>query len=92
MMPPMLMKIAIYEKGRKKLNLWLPLILLYLLLLPVFLFLLPFLLIIGFVLWIFGVGTTPVSWIFWLYELLCASRGLLVEVQSKSDRVFIRIF
>lgn len=92
MIPPMLMKFAIYEGGRKKINLWLPLILLYLLLLPVVLCILPFLVIAGLVAFVFGVGRTPVSWMLWIYELWCALKGTVIEVESKTDRVFIRIF
>ena len=89
MIPPMLMRIATYEGGVKKINLWLPLVFLYLLLLPLFLLVLPFLLVIGLIAWFFGVGATPVSWLSWLYELWCASKGTVIETKSKTGRVLI---
>lgn len=91
MMPPMLLRFSIYEAGKKKINFWLPLILLYLLVLPVFLCLLPFLIVFGLVAFVFGVGKNPVSWMIWLYELWCAAKGIVIEVESKTERVYIRI-
>lgn len=92
MTPPMMMRLAIYENGKKKMNLWLPLILLYLLLLPLVVFLLPFLVLGGVVLWIFGGGETPFS--IWpaMYELWCATKGVIIETKTKNDRILIRIF
>lgn len=92
MIPPMLMKFAIYEGGKRKINFWIPLFFLYLLLLPLFLIVLPFLIAMGLIAWVFGVGKTPVSLMGWLYELWCATSGTVIEVDSKKDRVFIRIF
>jgi len=66
--------------------------LIYLLLMPLFLLALPFLILGGLALWIFGRGRTPFSiWVV-LYELWCASRGINIEVNSKTERVLIRIF
>lgn len=93
MMPPMMMKLAIYEKGQKRFNFWIPLIVFYLLLSPIFLFVLPFLLVANLVMWVGGAGKTPVSLLGWLYELWCATKGTIIEVDSRNkDRVFIRIF
>lgn len=92
MMPPMLMKIAIYERGAKKMNFWLPLFLIYLVLVPLFLLVLPLLFVAGVIAWVFGVGKNPLSWMGWLYELWCASKGIVIETQSKTERVYIRIF
>lgn len=91
MMPPMLMRLSIYEAGKKKINLWLPLILLYLFVLPVFFCLLPFLIVFGLVAFVFGFGKTPVSWMAGLYELWCAAKGIVIEVESKTERVYIGI-
>ncbi|WP_413289613.1 hypothetical protein [Bdellovibrio sp. HCB337] len=92
MIPPTLMRLVVYEKGQKKFNMWFPLILIYLLLLPLFLLALPFLLVGGLVLWLFGGGRTPFSLWVALYELWCASKGIIIETKSKDDRVLIRIF
>jgi len=92
MMPPMLMKIAIYEEGVRKMNFWIPLVLIYLLLLPLFVFLLPFLIVLGVIAWGFGVGNNPFSWMVWIYELWCATKGTIIETKSKNERVYIRIF
>lgn len=80
------------ERGAKKFNFWLPLVLIYLLLLPFFLIVLPFLLVAGLVGWFFGAGKTPLSWMVWIYELWCASKGIVIDVRSKKDTFYIRIF
>lgn len=91
MMPPMIVRVAIYEGGKRKINLWLPLLLLYVILFPFLLLTLPFLLLGGLVLWIFGGGRTPFSVWVGLYELWCASKGIVIEAKSKNDRVLVRI-
>lgn len=92
MIPPMILRLAIYESGQRKINLWLPLILLYLLLMPFLLFLAPFFLLGGLVLWLFGGGGTPFSIWVAMYGLWCASKGVVIEAKSKNNRVLIRIF
>ena len=91
MIPPMTMRLTIYEKGQRKIHLWLPLFLLYILLLPFILILIPFVLLIGFGMWLFGMGRNPVAVLAWIYELWCATRGTIIETQSKADRVLIHI-
>lgn len=92
MMPPMLAKFSITENGVKKVNFWFPLVLIYALLLPLVLIALPFFLIAGLIAWLFGAGRTPLSWMFWIYELWCASKGIVIDVKSKKECVYIRIF
>jgi hypothetical protein len=87
----MILRIAIYEGGKKKVNLWLPLLILYLLLVPIFIFLMPVFVLIGLGLWVFGMGTPPFSLMAWIYELWCAARGTIIETKSKSDRVLVHI-
>lgn len=92
MIPPMMIRIKIFEGDQRKINFWLPLFLVYLLLLPLFLLFLPFLLLGGLALWLAGRARGPLSLWWAFYELWCASKGLIIEVDSqKKDRVFIKI-
>ena len=91
MWPPLIMRIRI--KNRKhRFGLWLPLFLIWPLLLVLGIILLPFLLIAAVLLWhlwwvrplLFGI---PV-----LFQLLCALRGLKVEIEQNSERVLVHFW
>jgi len=91
MTPPMLLKIALAYDGHKRLNLWIPLLILYILLLPFILIFLVISILACFVLWICGFGVNPFKFLFWLYDLWCSSKGLRIDVKSKNEKVFILV-
>lgn len=88
-MIPMVVSIDIrhFDQGPRRLHLWLPLFLVWLLLAPFLLVLSPFLLLVPLVL-----GQNPFAVFAALYGLLSALTGTRVEVDSPDAFVFIRIF
>jgi hypothetical protein len=88
MYPPSIARIRIVNHGRRRISLWLPLILLWPLALAVGVALAPVIIIVAFVTWrrygrmlLFG-GPQ-------LFRLLCALRGLRVKVEDGRERVNI---
>lgn len=91
MFPPSILRLRIHNK-QHKFGLWLPLFLLWPLLLVLGILLLPLLLIAAVILSYRGWGiplllTGPA-----IFGLLCALRGLKVEIGQNSEQVFISLW
>jgi hypothetical protein len=88
--PPSVLHLRIHN-SRRHFRLWLPLFLIWPLMLMIFLALSPLVLVLAVVLWPSGMGKPllfagPV-----LFRVLCALRGLEVNVEQPSERVLISI-
>ena len=86
--PPLVMRLRV-RKGASNFGLWLPVFLLLLPLLLLGLLLAPIVLLVGLLLWPTGFGRTillvgPV-----IFGILCASRGLEVDVKKGAEHVTI---
>jgi hypothetical protein len=90
-MIPLLLKLHIVEDGRKKINLWLPLFLIWIILLAILIVMLPFILIAAFGFWIFRNDTRILSVIPIFFSILCALSGLVVLIEEKNRKVFLAI-
>lgn len=91
MLPPILMKLRIAEESKSKFALWIPLVLFWPFLLLLLVIILPFYIIafIGLIWTKKGRAILHIPFAF--YELLCAVRGLHVDVNDKDDKVKIII-
>lgn len=88
MIPPLLIRIRIEEKGKKQLGLWLPLFLLWILVLPLALLVLPFFLLFA----CFRAGArNGFRACGAFYGLFCSLRGLHVDVESPNQLVKVFI-
>jgi|GEM_PF-398498 len=86
--PPMLMKLHIGRDESRGFSLWLPLLLVYLLiLLPLLLILLPLLILAAILLFPWGWGKAAILFIPRLCGVLCALRGLKVDIQQKDRKI-----
>ena len=88
MWPPSLLRIFIHEDGHRRVNLWLPLILLWPLVLALGIALAPIALIVA-CCWPRGLGKTILFGGPRLFSLFCALRGLDVQVQQTNQHVCI---
>jgi hypothetical protein len=89
--PPLMMRLRIRGHKMPRINLWLPLFLLYPLLLAVLVVLSPLILaglLVAFI--IFSVRLDLFAFVRGLYELLCSLRGFTVQVQE-ADRFEVDI-
>jgi len=82
MIPPTLLRLHIAQTGNRGFRLWFPLILLW----PLFLLFLPLVLLAG--LFTFH----PLRFTAEIYQLLCALRGLMVDVRQPDNIVKIHIW
>jgi hypothetical protein len=88
MIPPLFLTVRIREPGRRGFRLWLPLLLLWPILLPLLLLAAAFMLLVGALLF------SPLrAWraVAATYEMICAFRGLTVDVRSREETVLIQI-
>lgn len=88
MFPPSIARIRIVDEGRRGINLWLPLVLLWPVVLVLGLLLSPLVIIAALATWprygrLLLLGGPR------LFELLCALRGLRVQVEDGKDRVHV---
>jgi hypothetical protein len=90
MCPPSLLRLRIRNE-RHRFGLWLPLFLIWPLVLVLGLALWPLLLIASFVLWDRGWGKPLLLGGPALFELLCALRGLKVNIKQDSQQVLISL-
>jgi hypothetical protein len=81
-MPPAIMRLRIYDRGKSRFRLWLPLFLLWPIALVLLLLLLPFVVLAQIILRLTGTGINLFRIFFGLYGVICALRGLLVNVDS----------
>ena len=85
--PPWLMRFNV--AGKRRWVLWLPLFLLWPLAAALALALAPFFLLAVLILWFFGWGKLLLFSVRWFYGLLCALRGLEVDIDRGNRTVFI---
>ena len=78
-MIPMIMKIHIHERGKKKIRLLIPMFLLWILLFALMIILLPIFLLVGIVAWIRGYGKIFLFTIPMLFAVLCTLSGLRIQ-------------
>ncbi len=88
MYPPCVLRLRIHNQ-RRHLSLWLPLFLVFLPVAVFALILLPLVLIAAVALWYRGWGKAVLLAGPAAYGLLCATRGLEIEVSKPSERVLI---
>jgi len=87
MIPPMLMRVRVKERGKKGFRLWLPLFLIWPLGLLVFLLSLPFLVVLS----VFhSKSRRMVIALPALFRTICGLRGLRVEVEDDEEEVFVQ--
>ncbi|HER00083.1 MAG TPA: hypothetical protein ENO22_12155 [candidate division Zixibacteria bacterium] len=87
--PPLILRIRIGEGGRKKIGLWLPLILLWPFVLIFGVILFPLILLISLLTWYSGKGKKLLFGLPVLFYLICHVRGLRVDVKSTTDNVYV---
>lgn len=89
--PPSTLRIKIIENHQKKVNLWLPLFILWpivlLIMIPIMIMALPFLLVAGLVIPLMVIRIIKLGPA--LISIFCSMRGLKVDVQSKDSNVYI---
>ena len=86
--PPMLLRVRV-QSGRRRFGVWLPLFLLWP---PVFLLalaLFPLLLALAVLLWPWGWGRTLLLTGPAIFRMVCALRGLLIDVHTPPEQVYI---
>ncbi len=88
--PPYVMKVRV-NNPNSKINLWLPLFLIYPLLAVILLVLLPLILIAAVVLLIMGWGKTLFIIPFAVFGCINAMRGLEVQIEQGQERVLISV-
>ena len=88
--PPAWIKIKI-QAERGGFRLWLPLFLLLPLALVIFIILSPLILIAVIILWPSGWGRWALSVLRAAYNVFCSLRGLKVDIQGRSETVYISI-
>ncbi len=91
MMPPLWLTLRIKSKNEGRINLYIPLFLIWLILLPLGLLILPFVILYALLISIVTQRRISLSLISNFYLFLCASRGATIEVQEKSQHVYIAI-
>jgi hypothetical protein len=89
-MIPTFVKLRVKEEGKRGWNLWLPLIILYILFAPILIILLPILVIVLFILALTH-GAKVFRSITYIYECFSALSGLTIDVDSKNTRLYISI-
>ncbi len=88
-MLPLLVKLKIVEGGRSKVNVWFPVILIWILLLAVLLLLLPFVLIAAALTWRWGHGKALLALYPMLFAVLFNLSGLHIEAGDSKQSVLI---
>ena len=88
--PPSLLGIRIRNANRG-FGLWLPLFLLWPPFVLAALAMLPLVLLLTLLLWPMGWGKTMLLIGPWFFRMICAFRGLLIDVRSSTSRVYIVI-
>jgi len=86
--PPLLLKISM-PINSGTMRLWLPLFLIYPFLAVFALILLPLVLVAALLLWPMGWSRTILLAGPYLYRLICALRGLEVDIQQKNKKILI---
>ena len=90
MCPPMIMSIRI-RKPRTHFTIWLPFFLILPILLVIALLLAPFVLVLALALWHRGWGKPLILAAPLIYNVICAMRGMKVDVKDHSEHVRISV-
>ena len=88
--PPSFLRIRV-GKVDGGFRIWLPLFLFWPPFLLMALMLFPFVILLSLLLWPLSWGKTVLLSGPWFFRLFCALRGLLIDVKSGTDRVYIEI-
>jgi len=88
-MIPMIMRIHIVERNKKKVRLILPLFIAWLLILPFIIILTPFVLLAALILWPSGYGKTILGIGPALISVISALSSLYIEVEGKDNKTLI---
>ncbi len=88
--PPCLMRVRVGRPGRK-INLWLPLFIIFLFVAVILLILSPLVLLAAVILWPFGWGRPLLAIIPAVIGCLWAMRGLKVEVEKGEEKVLVSV-
>lgn len=88
-MIPMIMRIHIAERNRKKVRLILPLFFVWLLLLPFVIILTPFVLLAALILWPSGYGKTILEAGPALFSVFSALSNLHIQVEKPGNKILI---
>jgi len=86
-MIPMIMKIHIHERGKKRIRLWIPMFLIWLLLFVLMIILSPIFLLVGIVAWIRGYGKIVLFALPMFFAVLWAMSGLRIHIEDKNKRI-----
>lgn len=90
-MIPVFMRIHVVERGRKKVRLFIPLILLWIVLAALLIVLSPLVLLASLVLWPSGYGRILLEVWPRLFSLICSLSGLGVLVENKKEKILISV-
>ena len=88
MFPPSLLRVRVLDKG-SRVNLWIPLILVWPLVLMLYLLLLPCIVVAAIVTWSSGWGRQILFGGPFLFRLYCDLRGLKIDVTEPKESVLI---
>lgn len=91
MRPPLFIKIHIVEKGKKKIRLWFPFILVWLFFLVLLIALSPFILIAALILWPRSRGKKLLMFGPMFFGVLNSLSGLNIQTQDQDNKVLITI-
>jgi hypothetical protein len=86
-MIPMIMKIHIHERGKKRINLFLPMFLIWILFFALMIVLLPIFLFVGLIAWTRGYGRIFLFSIPMFFSLIWALSGLRIHIEEKDKRI-----
>lgn len=88
-MIPMVMGIRIIEKARRKLRLFFPIILVWILLFTILIAFFPLVLIAALILWPGGQGRLLLAGYFMLFSLIFSLSGLHIQVEDRENQTLI---
>jgi len=88
---PTWMALHVQREGRKRVRLWIPLILIWILLLPLLLLAAPFALLAAVITWKRGPGFSLLRFFPLLFGVIWNLPGLHVEVENPRERILIHI-
>ena len=87
-MIPLILKLCIKKKDRRGINLWLPLLLIWLIALPLLLIFSPVFLLAALILWPTGKGKYILFLYFIIFNLIWHMSGLRIDIESKDSTVY----
>jgi len=90
-MVPIFMNIRILKNNKKKLKIFIPLVLIWILLFALLIALAPFVLISSVILWRRGYGKTMLITYPMLFSLICSLSGLSVQIEKMDKNISIFI-